>query len=151
MGKSKCRQCTYMSMQVPQGSILRSFYFSDMCCQWSILASFIHRWHDKRLLLFHLHSLSKSFFFCFVLPYSTDLVLPLYSLQNICASSYNEVSVINVSNNSWHMTYWDLWWVNWLLLFACGYFGALVQERRNSIANALELRLICTKPSICKP
>ena len=26
----------------------------------------------------------------------------------------------------------------------------LVQERRNSIANALELRLYCTNPSICK-
>ena len=29
------------------------------------------------------------------------------------------------------------------------YFNGLVSERRNSIANALELRLSCTKPSIC--
>ena len=29
------------------------------------------------------------------------------------------------------------------------YIGGLVQERRNSIANALELRLSCTNPSIC--
>ena len=29
------------------------------------------------------------------------------------------------------------------------YFDALVKERRNSIANALELRLSCTNPSIC--
>ena len=28
------------------------------------------------------------------------------------------------------------------------YFYGLVQERRNSIANALELRLSCTNPSI---
>ena len=29
------------------------------------------------------------------------------------------------------------------------HFDGLVQERRNSIANALELRLSCTNPSIC--
>ena len=29
------------------------------------------------------------------------------------------------------------------------YFDGLVQERRNSIANALELRLSCTNPSTC--
>ena len=29
------------------------------------------------------------------------------------------------------------------------YIDELVQERRNSIANALQLRLSCTKPSIC--
>ena len=29
------------------------------------------------------------------------------------------------------------------------YIDGLMQERRNSIANALELRLSCTKPSIC--
>ena len=28
------------------------------------------------------------------------------------------------------------------------YFDGLVQERRNSIANALELRLSCTNPSV---
>ena len=31
----------------------------------------------------------------------------------------------------------------------CRYIDWLVQERRNSIANALELRLPCTNPSIC--
>ena len=30
------------------------------------------------------------------------------------------------------------------------HIGGLMQERLNSIANALELRLSCTKPSICK-
>ena len=30
------------------------------------------------------------------------------------------------------------------------HIGGLMHERRNSIANALELRLSCTKPSICK-
>ena len=30
-----------------------------------------------------------------------------------------------------------------------GHIDGLVQERRNSIANALELRLSCTNPSIC--
>ena len=29
------------------------------------------------------------------------------------------------------------------------YVNGLVQERRNSIANALELRLSCTNPSMC--
>ena len=29
------------------------------------------------------------------------------------------------------------------------YLDGLVQERRNSIANALELRLSCTNPSLC--
>ena len=29
------------------------------------------------------------------------------------------------------------------------YFDGLVQERRNSIANALELHLSCTNPMIC--
>ena len=29
------------------------------------------------------------------------------------------------------------------------YIDGLVQERRNSIANALELRLSCTNPLIC--
>ena len=31
---------------------------------------------------------------------------------------------------------------------SCYHFDGLVQERRNSSANALELRLFCTKPSI---
>ena len=30
------------------------------------------------------------------------------------------------------------------------HIDGLVQERRNSIANALELRLSCTDPSICE-
>ena len=32
----------------------------------------------------------------------------------------------------------------------CAYFVGIVQERRNSIANAVELRLSCTNPSICE-
>ena len=40
----------------------------------------------------------------------------------------------------------------WLLIHALSsmlvYFNGLVQERRNSIANALELRLSCTNPLI---
>ena len=31
-----------------------------------------------------------------------------------------------------------------------GHIDGLVQERRNSIANALELRLPCTNPSKCQ-
>ena len=30
------------------------------------------------------------------------------------------------------------------------HIDGLVQERRNSIANALELRLSCNKPSVCQ-
>ena len=37
-------------------------------------------------------------------------------------------------------------WIHW---FSILYFDGLVQQRRNSIANALELRLSCTNPSIC--
>ena len=37
----------------------------------------------------------------------------------------------------------------WSLLFAKSQINGLVQERRNSIANALELRLYCTNPSKC--
>ena len=33
--------------------------------------------------------------------------------------------------------------------FDQGHIDGLVQERRNPIANALELRLFCTNPSIC--
>ena len=35
-----------------------------------------------------------------------------------------------------------------LAFFRCIYIDGLVQQRRNSIANALELRLSCTNPSI---
>ena len=30
------------------------------------------------------------------------------------------------------------------------YFDGLMQKKRNSIANALELRLVCIKPSTCR-
>ena len=39
-------------------------------------------------------------------------------------------------------------WPSFSELFSLRYINGLVQERRNSIANALELRLSCTKPSI---
>ena len=57
----------------------------------------------------------------------------------------------------------ELYWINvseseWILGLTQGhkphgkithsYIDGLVQERRNSIANALELRLSCTNPSI---
>ena len=35
------------------------------------------------------------------------------------------------------------------LLYSYDYLDSLVQERRNSSALAMELRLSCTKPSIC--
>ena len=35
-----------------------------------------------------------------------------------------------------------------MTLYIGAYIDGLVQERRNSIANALELRLSCTNPSI---
>ena len=34
-------------------------------------------------------------------------------------------------------------------IYMCAYIDGLVQERSNSIANTLELRLSCTNPSIC--
>ena len=45
---------------------------------------------------------------------------------------------------------WVLWGNLWYTYQECTvqYVYGLVQERRNSIANALELRLSCTKPSI---
>ena len=36
-----------------------------------------------------------------------------------------------------------------VLLVEIEHLDGLIQERRNSIANALELRLSCTNPSIC--
>ena len=36
-------------------------------------------------------------------------------------------------------------WAHWATM---GYIDGLEQERRNSIANALELRLFCTNPFI---
>ena len=40
--------------------------------------------------------------------------------------------------------------MHWSYVFiALTHFDGLVQERRNSIAYALELRLSCTNPSIC--
>ena len=33
-------------------------------------------------------------------------------------------------------------------VYFCGHFNGLVQERHNTIANALELLLSCTNPSI---
>ena len=48
---------------------------------------------------------------------------------------WNYVIIFNSLNlNPW--TFWEL-------------FDGLVQERRNSIVNALELRLSCTNPSNC--
>ena len=38
--------------------------------------------------------------------------------------------------------------VKWLMPEQSGQFDGFVQERRNCIANALELRLSCTNPSI---
>ena len=35
-----------------------------------------------------------------------------------------------------------------LIIFMADYLDGLVQERRNSSANALEVRLFCTNPSI---
>ena len=48
--------------------------------------------------------------------------------------------------------YYRYLWCQWLtpetmLLVIVYQFDGLVQERRNSIANALELRLSCTNPS----
>ena len=44
----------------------------------------------------------------------------------------------------WHCDF-TVWYYS---LFWLQYFNGLVQERRNSIANAIELHLYCTNPSI---
>ena len=42
---------------------------------------------------------------------------------------------------------WEMLLQSWMCLFSERDFDGLVQERRNSIANALELRLSCINPS----
>ena len=51
--------------------------------------------------------------------------------------NYQNTVFMLIFRTFWHVLLWDLWYIN-----------GLVQERRNSIANALELRLSCTNPSI---
>ena len=45
-----------------------------------------------------------------------------------------------------HLSF-GIWWT--YIRDLTVHFNGLVQEKRNSIANALELRLSCTNPSIC--
>ena len=44
---------------------------------------------------------------------------------------------------------WTLWMLNHMIKTFDQHFDGLLQERRNSIANALESRLSCTNPSTC--
>ena len=51
---------------------------------------------------------------------------------------------------SWHNRIWFIRiWYEFSGFFSDLLFDGFVQERRNSIADALELRLPCTNPSIC--
>ena len=54
----------------------------------------------------------------------------------------------------WHNAhFWQglrkVWWNSLKFYIEYIYIDGLVQERRNSIANALELRISCSNPSIC--
>ena len=86
-----------------------------------------------------------------------QVILPwfLYDNVKINIATYNPIRIHK----------WLRWW-NWIsliqqshrtnvitdhvlfILISHHYIDGLVQERRNSIANALELRLSCTNPSI---
>ena len=64
-------------------------------------------------------------------------------------SSLHKCSILNSA-----LPYLCMIWFSykiWLccLMYISLHFDEFVQERRNSIANALELRLSCTNPSIC--
>ena len=64
--------------------------------------------------------------------------LPLSSLKYIVIATH--VGIRNTQSfNGWLLQVFHLLW---------SYFNGLVQERRNSIANALELCLSCTNPLI---
>ena len=54
------------------------------------------------------------------------------------------ISLARTQNDPWGSTVIGTWKLKMM-----GYIDGLVQERRNSIANALELHLSCTNPSIC--
>ena len=51
-------------------------------------------------------------------------------------------------NNIFHIS---IVWHNVKGQYCMNHIVGLVQERHNSIANAMELRLSCTNPSICSP
>ena len=55
--------------------------------------------------------------------------------------------------NEWSTTHWSQEWgmldMHWQVL-CWAHLDSLMQKRRNSIANALELRLFCIKPSISR-
>ena len=44
----------------------------------------------------------------------------------------------------------SLWLTDQVIMLMPYHIHGLVQERRNSIANALELRLSCTHPGCCR-
>ena len=54
---------------------------------------------------------------------------------------HRDLRLINIIDKASNIVFW---WESYGVQHNCG----LVQERRNSIANALELRLSCTNPSI---
>ena len=54
------------------------------------------------------------------------------------------------THNSWTKTIWISVVSHTVLIFYLPHIDGLMQKRRNSSANALELRLSCTNPSLCR-
>ena len=87
----------------------------------------------------------------------TDKVNPVYPPSNFVGRGYNKMcSKGSISNTSalieviaWHWTDEMPLSEPMMVWITDGYFTGLVQERHNSIANALELCLSYTNPSIC--
>ena len=65
------------------------------------------------------------------------------------AMNYIIIGLGNGLSPAWHQAkYQNQWQVSDWQLNNQEHINGLVQERRNSIANAMELRLSCTNPSI---
>ena len=71
-----------------------------------------------------------------------------YLLMAIYRQRYSEAMQSNIFFKLLHKGVMVLQWISFNLISSQLHIDGLVQERRNSIANALELRLSCTNPSI---
>ena len=78
-------------------------------------------------------------------------------ISQICVMWIGKTWSTKLTHCSWCPTVMSIWlehfiavvrtpWYHWK---AQGHVDGLVQDRRKSIANALELRLSCTNPSMC--
>ena len=121
--------------------------------------STVMKWHNNLLKLFHCVRLSRNLFVtkCW---HSQAQHLPMGIIDATGRLPFNQgafhawvwkISVNEISTSSYHhnkmesMNPWPLFMVRSLN----NYIDGLVQEIRNSIVNALELRLSCTNISIC--